>query len=96
MVTIEKQKKIMWIPYVNWINMFFCLYNSRTIKLGSCAWWMFFVYYFGLFIGVSALAMLLGSILPSGSLILTVYIHYLSQVIISCGMIQYQKKYLKL
>ena len=86
----------MWIPYVNWINMFFCLYNSRTIKLGGRAWWMFFVYYLGLFIGVSALAMLLGSILPSGSLILTVYIHYLSQVIISCGMIQYQKKYLKL
>ena len=94
MVKLETQKKIMWIPYVNWINMFFCLYNSRTIKLGSRAWWMLFVYYFVFWIGVFALSMLLDSILPSGSLIRMIYVHYLSQVIISYGMIQYQKKYI--
>ena len=95
MISINTQKKIMWIPLVNFVNILMFPFNLRGIRIGSRAWWMAFAYFFGFGLGFFSLSVLLEPILLPASVITTVYADYLFPLVMSYGLIHYQKKYLK-
>lgn len=94
MVSIATQKKIMWIPFVNVVNVLIFSLNCRNVKIGSHAWWMSFVYFFGYGMPCFMLSVLLNHMVPTDSPIIAVCSGYLFPVVISHGLIKYQEKYL--
>jgi len=79
---------------MNVVNMLFFYLNCRKVKLGSHAWWMIFLYFFGCGVVCALVAILLEYVFLPDSLIITIYNMYLVPVVISQGLIKYQEKYL--
>lgn len=94
MISTRTQKRIMWIPLVSYLNLFFYTYNCRSLEIGTRAWWMSFVYSFGYF-GIGSLFYVgLLPMIPPESPMVTVYIWFLLPLVVSYGMIKFQVKYL--
>ena len=93
MISLYIQKKIMWIPLVNCINILTFPFHLPRVKIGSRAWWMMFVYYVGSFAVGFALLNVVLSLLPAGSLIFAFSNLYTIPFCVNFGIIKYQEKY---
>lgn len=93
MISLNIQKKIMWIPFVNCINILTFPFNLPRVKIGSRAWWMMFVYYVGSFAVGFALLNVVLSLLPAGSPIFAFCNVYTIPFCVNFGIIKYQEKY---
>ena len=90
------QKKTMWIPLVNYVNIFLFLFNSRKLVTGSRSWWMSYVYSFGFAIGSHLVCSFVAGFLPQDPPVGGMFYNYFWPLIISYGLIKYQEKYLEL
>ena len=93
MISINNQKKIMWIPFVNCINILMFPFNLRRVRIGSRAWWMAFVYYIGSFAAGFVLLNVVLSLLPANSPIFAFCNLYTIPICVNYGIIKYQEKY---
>lgn len=96
MFSIESQKKIMWIPLVNIVNIVTLPFRIRGLEIGTHAWWMLFAYAFGSFFVGFAFFRLVTMPFPQGSPIHFICNLYLFPVLMNYGLIKYQEKYLNL
>ena len=96
MTLLNIQKKTMWIPLVNYINIFLFLINSKKMALFSRSWWMSYVYFFGFAIGSHMACSFVGSLLPQEPPVGGIFYLYFFPLIICYGLIKYQEKYLNL
>lgn len=93
MISLNIQKKIMWIPFVNCINILMFPFNLPRVRIGSRAWWMAFVYFVGSFAVGSVLSNVVLSLLPAGSPIFAFCNLYTIPFCVNFGIIKYQEKY---
>lgn len=94
MRSVTTQKKTMWIPIVNYVNIILFIFTCHKSITKAYAELMLFVY-FGLFFGVgAAIHVFLSFLLPEGSLVLFGYTLYAFPVLMNFGLIKYQEKYL--
>ena len=93
MISLNIQKKIMWIPFVNCINILMFPFNLPRVRIGSRAWWMTFVYYIGSFAAGFAILNVVLSLLPAGSPIFAFCNLYTIPFCVNFGIIKYQEKY---
>ena len=94
MISINTQKKIMWIPLVNFVNILMFPFSLRGLRIGSRAWWMLFVYFIGSFAAGFVFLDLVVSLLPANSPIIAFCNLYSIPFCINYGIIKYQEKYM--
>ena len=93
MLSLHIQKKIMWIPLVNCINILTFPFHLPRVRIGSRAWWMMFENYLRSFpVGFALLNVVL-SVLPAGSPIFAFCNLYTIPFCVNFGIIKYQEKY---
>lgn len=94
MFTIEKQKRVMWIPLLNVMLYVTFPFWIRNLTIGSRAFWMMFVYSFGPFLLGMNVVRMIQLALPQAAWIVFICNIYLIPLFLNYCLIRWQIKYL--
>lgn len=93
-ISLETQRKLMYIPIVNIANLFILVYNSRCLNIKPKTTFMVFPYLFGYTIPVALFWGLLMYFLPGLRELLYLCSLYTTPLCMSFGILKYEEKYL--
>lgn len=91
-VSIQIQQKIMFIPYVNMVNIFIWFYNSVCLHVSSSVVARSLGIIFISFVPLAAIQTVVAKIFPDVGHFLSYLNSYIIPLFISYGLIKYQQK----
>lgn len=94
-INTKTQRKIMFYPVINIVNIFICLNNTLTMRTNLKQTMRVFPYLFGYAVLPGILWVLVVGLLPIVAKTIYPLVIYLWPLCMSYGLIKYQEKYLE-
>lgn len=93
-ISTSKQKKMAFIPIVNLLTIFFTLINCIYLRTPIKAWVNLFLYLLIYAFPSAIFWMVVAQLFPSLSTFCSLATSYMSPMLMSIGLIRFQRKYL--